>query len=154
MLWRTHFLAGAALGLAWASYAAEPATALKVAAVAGTAALLPDLDDPRSRLGRKVAPVSFAAKVVFGHRGALHSLLGVLGAFLLAKLAVPWAAVPVLLGYLSHLVVDSLNPAGIPWLWPVVRKHFGLPLVSTGSMAEKLLVFPVLVVLCGWLWLR
>jgi inner membrane protein len=56
----------------------------------------------------------------------------------------------VLAGYLSHLVMDSFNPQGVPWLWPL-RKHFGLPLVKTGSFLERIAVVPAILILCGWL---
>lgn len=75
MLWRTHFLAGVAAGLLLAGHANLKAMALS-AGVAGVAALLPDLDDPHSKLGRMASPASWAMKMTVGHRGPLHSLLG------------------------------------------------------------------------------
>jgi inner membrane protein len=130
------------------------------AGIAGAAALLPDLDDPHSKLGRLVAPASWAVKVTVGHRGPLHSLLGAVVVTLLAAFVLRfWCSysyvydhlVPlVLAGYISHLVMDSLNPQGVPWLWPV-KKHLGLPLVKTGSFLERIAVVPAMLILCGWL---
>lgn len=37
------------------------------------------------------------------------------------------------LGYLSHLVADSLTKAGVKWFFPVLGRSFGLPLLRTGS---------------------
>lgn len=159
MLWRTHFLAGAAAGLLLNSHA-DPKTMAVSAGIAGIAALLPDLDDPHSKLGRLVAPASWVVKVTVGHRGPLHSLLGAVVMTLLAVFILRfWYAhtevydhlVPLIAaGYLSHLVIDTLNPAGVPWFWPV-RTHFRLPLVQTGSLLERLVVTPGMLVLCGWL---
>ncbi|MGB9804701.1 metal-dependent hydrolase, partial [Desulfofundulus sp.] len=146
MLWRTHFLAGAAAGILLTGHA-DFKTAALVGGIAGVAALLPDLDDPHSKLGRLVAPASWAIRAAVGHRGPLHSLLGAAVMSLLASFvlrfwyvhthvyALQWYnyshLVPLIFaGYLSHLVMDSLNPQGVPWLWPV-RRHFGLPLVRT-----------------------
>jgi inner membrane protein len=159
MLWRTHFLAGAAAGLLLAGQADLKTMALS-ASIAGVAALLSDLDDPHSKLGRLVAPASWVVKVTVGHRGPLHSLLGAMVMTLLAAFVLRfWYThtevyghlVPlVLVGYLSHLIMDSLNPQGVPWLWPL-RKHFGLPLVKTGSFLERIAVVPAMLILCGWL---
>ncbi|QGG46858.1 metal-dependent hydrolase [Heliorestis convoluta] len=52
-----------------------------------------------------------------------------------------------LAGYISHLVLDSLNPQGVAWLWPVTRKKFRIPMFDTGGVGESLIVIPSLVVL-------
>lgn len=53
-----------------------------------------------------------------------------------------------------YTVADMLDRAmhrvSVPWLWPL-RKHFGLPLVKTGSFLERTAVVPAMLVLCGWL---
>ena len=160
MLWRTHFLAGAAAGLLLAGHHADLRTAAMSAGVAGVAALLPDLDDPHSKVGHVIPLISWAIKTTVGHRGPLHSLAGagvmsLLAAFVMrfwyAHTLVFGHMVPlVAVGYVSHLVMDSLNPQGVPWLWPV-EAHFRVPLVQTGGLLEHLAVTPAMLVLCGWL---
>ncbi|MDR9785768.1 MAG: metal-dependent hydrolase [Peptococcaceae bacterium MAG4] len=149
MLWRTHFLAGAAAGLLIAGNADVKGAAIS-ASIAGIAALLPDLDDPKSKLGHLVAPASWAVKATVGHRGPLHSLLGVFAATLVATIlnhgSIAFAST-VAVGCLSHLVMDSLNPQGVPWLWPY-KKRIGLPLVQTGSILEKLFIMPAVLIIC------
>jgi inner membrane protein len=154
MLWRTHFLAGAAAGLIMAG-SADIKTAAISTVVAGVSALLPDLDDPNSKMGRVIPIVSWAVKKVVGHRGPLHSLVGTGAASLLAAIFLNlghahYLTPMVTVGYLSHLIVDSLNPQGCPWLWPL-NMHFKIPLVSTGSIIEKMIVTPALLVLCMYL---
>lgn len=153
MLWRTHFLAGAAAGMLLAGHA-DIKTAAISAGVAGVAALLPDLDDPHSKLGRIVPIVSWAVKKVVGHRGPLHSLLGAGVVYVLAatflRMGHPYLVPVVVAGYVSHLAVDSINPQGVPWLWPL-KIHFKIPLVQTGSVLEKLAVTPAMMLLCAWL---
>lgn len=153
MLWRTHLLAGASTGLLITGQT-DLKTAAISAGVAGVSALLPDLDDPHSKLGRLVPIASWVVKKVVGHRGPLHSLFGAGMAFILASIFLKTGyahLVPVVVGgYLSHLVVDSLNPEGCPWLWPL-KTHFGVPLIQTGGILEKLVVAPVMLLLCGWL---
>jgi inner membrane protein len=151
MLWRTHFLAGAATGVMIAGNA-DPKTIAISMGIAGISALLPDLDDPNSKLGRLVPIASWMIKKIVGHRGPLHSLLGAGAAFLLASVLLRISghahlAAPIVAGYISHLVMDSLNPQGVPWLWPV-KTHFKIPIAQTGSFIEKLVVTPVLLVLC------
>jgi len=151
VLWRTHFLAGAAAGLLLAGQTDIKTVAVS-AGIAGVAALLPDLDDPKSKLGKLAAPASWVVKATVGHRGPLHSFLGVVAATLVATIlnhgSIAFAST-VAVGYLSHLVMDSLNPQGVPWLWPC-KKRFGLPLVQTGSLLERLVVMPGMVMLIVW----
>lgn len=153
-----------------------PHMTLGTAAVAGMAVFLgglaPDLDEPSSALwqrlpagagtilGRIVAPV-------FGsHRFISHSLVGLWLYGMLAKIMLAWMATFVLvdmtivwwafmLGLGSHLVADALTKEGIPLLWPIPIK-FGFPpltmiRVKTGEWMEKLVVFPGLIVLNGWI---
>ena len=148
MLWRNHFLAGIAAGLLVAgTWPGQPDYWL-AAAVSGISALVPDLDSPKSRLGKKVAPVSWTAGRVLGHRGVTHSLAGLAAAVILFGVLVhsfdpawlpwlPWPGPPHLVylfaaGYLSHLVTDCLTREGCPLLWPLARR-FRAPLMATGS---------------------
>lgn len=62
-----------------------------------------------------------------GHRGPLtHSLLAV-GIFALLLTPVRWASpywyAGMVIGVLSHVLIDSLNPQGIPAFWPL---HVGV----------------------------
>ncbi len=83
----------------------------------------------------------------FGHRGATHSLLAVLGASLLLHAHGISRAVsaPLVVGYLSHLGADLLTPAGLPLAWPL-RGSVAVPLCRTGSPSEIVVVAAVL----GW----
>ncbi len=119
--------------------------------------LLPDLDHPGSILGREAPLISSGITLFLGHRGPMHSILAAfiiwVGAWGLAarflgatSFLTPWL-VAIALGYLSHLALDALNPSGVPVLWPL-KKHVRIPLVTTGSAMEKLVVFPVLLCLC------
>ncbi|MBV9748546.1 MAG: metal-dependent hydrolase, partial [Acetobacteraceae bacterium] len=77
----------AALGLAawaWAApHLGAPALDPMALALAAGGGLLPDLDHPRSWVGRRLRVLSRPLAAAFGHRGATHSLLAVLGASLL-----------------------------------------------------------------------
>lgn len=45
-------------------------------------------------------------------------------------------ALGVFLGCMAHMVYDSFNPGGIPWLWPISRKNLSLLSIKTDSKAE------------------
>ncbi len=141
----------AALGVAAWAWAAPHlgAQALDPAALALAAGggLLPDLDHPQSWVGRRLRILSRPLAAVFGHRGATHSLLAVLGTSLLLHAHGVSRAVsePLVVGYLSHLGADLLTPAGLPLAWPL-RGSVAVPLCRTGSAFEILVVAAVL----GW----
>ena len=157
MLWRTHILAGASAGLLLAGQT-NAKTAVVSASIAGLAALLPDLDSPQSKLGRLIPVLPRLLSVTLGHRGILHSFVG---AALMSILATGilriwydhnfWVLLSlVAVGYVSHILIDSLTNSGCPLLYPLPL-HLRLPLFSTGSFAEKLVVFPVMMGLLMWL---
>ncbi|MGI9951317.1 metal-dependent hydrolase [Moorellaceae bacterium AZ2] len=151
MLYKTHLAAGLCAGLAVAAQSGGDAGL--IAAASGVGALLPDIDCPRSYIGRKV-PVSYAAYLGAGHRGFFHSLASaIVITFIALVLLRKWVPaytflwVPLAAGYLSHLLMDTLNPSGVPWLWPL-NKRFTVPLINTGSVWEKLLItYPLYLVL-------
>jgi len=53
---------------------------------------------------------------------------------------VPWA---VAVGYLAHLMGDSMTEQGIPWLWPI-RTRFRVGSIDTGGSVELKVVVPAL----------
>ncbi|MDP4086578.1 MAG: metal-dependent hydrolase [Bacillota bacterium] len=106
--------------------------------------ILPDLDHPKSKLGRKVPIFSHLMYWIFGHRKVTHSLLFVgivgvgsfLGAFILK-----WSffyAFGLTLGVFSHLMGDFLTNSGIPLLYPL-EKHYKCPFTfQTSGFIEKI----------------
>lgn len=112
-------------------------------------ALLPDLDDPDSLLGRLLPALSRGLAGRLGHRQAWHTPAA---AIVVALLTMPLAlflssglaASYVLgLGFLAHLLFDLLTPQGIMLLWPFSHRRFHVPrppIRSHGSVAERRLV--------------
>lgn len=113
--------------------------------VAAVAALVPDLDHPHGYLSRgNWAIVSIAIRKTTRHRGWTHSLLGAF-IFTVISLIIFWYfkakllyAFPFLLGYISHLISDSLNPTGVNWLWPWNPEKISIASIRTGSEGEML----------------
>jgi|LSQX01.1.fsa_nt_gb membrane-bound metal-dependent hydrolase YbcI (DUF457 family) len=75
----------------------------------------------------------------FWHRGCIHSPLFLAILYFLVRQFCPEIVMPLLIGFLSHLILDSLTPMGIPWLWPFYPKRIGISLIPTGSIGDRLL---------------
>ena len=150
---RTHALAG--IASLWllrpVPEVVTAATMAPLAVLAALGALLPDLDAGESKIKRlsfaglmPLAPLSLALHRNLGHRGLLHSLLGLgLSTLIFLPLA-SWGngIVPLALslGYASHLATDACTRSGVPLLYPRPRRYHLLPRglrITTGSLAEE-----------------
>ena len=143
----SHVLTGLSAYTVAAHYADLPWGAAAIgAAVVGS--LLPDLDHPKSWLGRRLLPISIPLSMLVGHRGVTHSLLAIvaLAAVLTMYGGVGGGIVTALcIGYANHLVGDFVTNSGIPLFWPIKRRY-GLPLARTGGIREPIIVLAV----CAW----
>ncbi|MFH1917312.1 MAG: metal-dependent hydrolase [Nanoarchaeota archaeon] len=107
-------------------------------------ALLPDIDYAKSTIGRHAKLVGFFV----GHRGIFHSLFALAGFGILAYVIGKVYVFPVVLGYASHLLLDSLNTAGIVPFHPFGKKIRGP--IKIGSLGE-ILLFVVFLCLASFL---
>lgn len=95
-------------------------------------ALLPDIDEPQSRIGKATPFVSHAFKALFGHRGATHTLLfplalGVGLYFLFAAFSWNLAALfGLVAGCYLHIIGDMLTKSGCPIYLPFSSKNKAL----------------------------
>lgn len=149
MMAGSHVALGAAAWFAVAPHLGLPAMEPVPLGLAIIGALLPDIDHPKSWVGKRMRPLSTIVAAVLGHRGATHSLLAVVGCgWLLFHDGTPRAIVaPVLVGYLSHLAGDLLTPRGLRLAWPF-KGTWALPLCRSGSPFEPLVVAALLL----WAW--
>lgn len=133
----------------------------------GIGALLPDIDNARSTMGRKVGWISKGIQHTVGHRTLFHSFLGLLLGSALALglqqiilylLGTRGYTVPahlvgeshivfiaVLFGCIMHIAADGLTEEGVPLFWPN-RVHYGLPpnrkwRFRTGTWPEHVIVW-------------
>jgi len=100
-------------------------------------AILPDIDHPRSVIGKMFAFISIPLERRYGHRTITHSLIGwaistaifgfiimllvwILGFFTSSTILsfAPWWISAFSISYFSHLVLDMFNPRGAQLLWP------------------------------------
>ncbi|TSC87670.1 MAG: Uncharacterized protein G01um101416_350 [Microgenomates group bacterium Gr01-1014_16] len=122
-------------------------------------ALTPDLDEPTAGLWNDLPAGSIIGRIIHpllgGHRMITHSLVGMfaigwglkyllihyVSRVLLVDMNIVW--VTFMLGFLSHLIMDTITKEGVPWLFPIPWK-IGFPpfkalRVTTGEWAEKAL---------------
>ena len=149
MLAGSHVALGAAAWIAAAPHLGRPPLDPEALALAVFGGLLPDIDHPKSWVGRRLRPVSDLVARIFGHRGITHSLVAVIGCWwLLRHQAVPQhLAAPVVVGYFSHLFGDLLTPGGLRLAWPF-KGTWALPVCRTGSPFEPLVV--ALLISAAW----
>lgn len=165
MTGRTHDLAAfTALGYIVTTYLV-PYISLSTAIGAVSANLIgglfPDLDQPTAKLWRDLPAGTIFGKLLSplfgGHRFLSHSLLGLgifgwgvnyllqlMGSTILIDMHIVWIAF--MIGYLSHLIMDSFTKEGVPWLFPLPIR-FGFPpfkflRIKTGGLIEQVIVFP------------
>lgn len=132
--------------------------------------LIPDIDHTQSTVGRKVPilsyPIAFIGKICSkskfkfikaigkscSHRGILHSgilyaILTLLTYYMITEPIIKVLCLGLCCGCFSHLIADTFNPSGIPWLLPLTFKRFHIMKISTGSIWEKVFRFLAIVFL-------
>lgn len=114
--------------------------------VAIFASMMPDIDNPSSKLGRNIKIVGY----VFDHRGFFHSLPAlILFTLIVSRFVGIITTFAFFIGYLSHLLLDTLNKQGIYWLYPLKYKLKGV--VKTNGFFEKALFYCCIVLILGLL---
>ena len=142
MLWYTHLAFGFFFGLLSLPFVARGNISIFFIFVL-FGALLPDIDEPRSKVGSKVTALSRLIKAVFGHRGVVHTLWGmVLFCGLFWYFVNKTYGVAMAVGFFSHLFADGLTKMGINFLHPVATLHLS-GFIETGSAAETLMFIGV-----------
>ena len=173
---RTHDLAAfTTLGIIVFSYPL-PHITLATGLVAVVANLVggiaPDIDQPTAPLWRNLPVGKYVGKtfdkLLGGHRFISHSIIGLVlfgsGWYYLLHILKPsfpaldmdiiwWAFI---IGFISHLVMDTFTHEGVPWLLPIPVK-LGFPpfkalRITTDGLIEKFAVFPGLFLLNGYMY--
>ena len=151
----THMAGGAAFAAVY-TLAALPGLSIgQEAAIIGVGALgglIPDIDHPNSKISHKLKPVSAIVSMMFSHRGFFHTPILYLVLWALWERFCPgtWYLMygrMLFLGITSHLVLDSLNPGGIPVFFPFSKKRRHIAKIKTGSKAEFACRFGLILVL-------
>ena len=118
------------------------ATTMSTAICAGIlGGLIPDIDHPGSKISAKVKPVSKLINLIFSHRGLFHApllyiILWIISGFMIEDLALRFLSNAVFAGIVSHLILDALNPTGIPVFFPFSKEKTHLAKIKTGGKFE------------------
>ena len=98
--------------------------------------LVPDLDNPYSKIGRKLRPFSNILRFFFGHRGMFHSILPAILIFAVFYyiLGMELIGIALSVGFMLHLVLDGLTREGVNYFYPLKFRVSGF--VKTGGIFE------------------
>lgn len=105
-----------------------------------------DIDYHNSKISRKTRPFSYLINVISKHRGIFHTIYIPILLYLLFTLINTDIANATLLGYISHIALDSLNISGTRLFYPLHNKKIK-GVIKTGSFLENLL-FIFIVIFC------
>lgn len=141
---KSHMAIGAVTGLGISTFGADALLPLVVgASVIGS--LFPDIDHPKSKMGRALLPISLIASMFFDHRGFTHSATAVallaivcfaLGAYVDYGI-IYWGF---LAGYASHILADMFTNAGVELFSPFSNKRYRFMSIRTGTASEAVFV--------------
>ena len=130
MHYKTHLIGGLVASASYFYVApAMPSPLQSVYLLSGAllGALLPDIDHPKSYLGRRIPILPTLLYQSVGHRSLTHSLLfttivgGGITLFLNTHFGIGLS-----LGILSHIFLDLLTPQGVSYLYPFKKRRIKL----------------------------
>src|SRR3989338_6489077 len=135
MLFKMHLAFGFLIGLA-AIKAFSPQNTLIFTLIVLAGSVLPNIDHPKSRIGKKIKIIGF----LFEHSGFFHSLLflALISLVLTMFFRDNHFVLPLIIGYSSHLFLDCFNHKGIMPFYPFSRIR-ARGFIKTGSLTETIL---------------
>lgn len=133
--WNTHIVITMVLFIMIRKYIDISGSPIVFIALLVFGSLLPDIDHPKSKIGRLV-PIGHFMK----HRAwYTHSIIG---SFLLPLpfllINKPYYII-VALACLSHTLADTLTPIGTKIVYPISKKNYSLNIAKTGGVGENLI---------------
>ncbi len=138
---KTHIIWSLALGVLVAAFAhASAIMTAQLLLIAFVAGLLPDIDHPKSTFGHWFKAVNYGVK----HRGFMHSIWAIiLLTFIWWKLFSPENLFLIVgvSAYTLHLLLDTITPSGVCWLYPVGR--ISGPIKSDGILSFVVLILGI-----------
>lgn len=139
MIARTHLAFGLLIGLLSLSFINITNKYVFLAFVL-IGALLTDIDTPKSKLGKKLKPLSTIFSFLFGHRGLFHSIWFPLALFITHLYFFRSTVLLALtIGYTSHLIIDGFTKQGINFLHPIANLRLS-GFIETGTFLETILL--------------
>ena len=122
MTGKTHISCGLLIGALSINYFhTEIFTSVTIMTLAVISSIFPDICHTRSIIGRRFKLISFIVRMLFGHRTFTHSLLFmiIIGALLVFIQSPTRYIVTIMLGLISHVILDMLTPKGVKLFYPL-----------------------------------
>lgn len=142
MMFTTHLAAGFLAGILTIPYL-EPSNEILFLLFVLIGASLPDIDHPKSKVGKKVKIIAF----LFEHRGFFHTLFAlalfaVLTDILFQQRILTYG---ISIGYGSHLLTDLITKEGVMPFHPLSKQRLR-GFFTTGGMLEYVLFLLLLAI--------
>lgn len=140
MTGKTHIMGGIASAAAVVHYQHYDPTIFIIAGAFG--AVLPDICHGGSKIGRRFPLISKVINTIFGHRTFTHSLLFLLLVGYLLTLFTDNSSIimGVLVGMVSHFILDAATKNGIKLFYPVsIAIRFPIT-TKTGGTVENIVL--------------
>ena len=112
--------------------------------------IFPDIDERKSKIGKKYKWTSAIINFIFGHRGFFHSIYIPLILYFLFYYINNEIGIGILVGYFSHLFMDAMTKQGIKPLHPIINKKIKGP-IRTNSLFEKILFILIILLILYFL---
>lgn len=143
MIFKTHIAFAFLIGLSFIKKFEGDPLFFMIIVLLGT--ILPDIDHPKSLIGRKAGFLSKILNFIFGHRKWIHSIFTlIILSFIINKaLGVWWK--PFFLGYFSHLLIDGFTIEGINFIYPFKQLKLS-GFIESGKIKEEILFFILLII--------
>ena len=148
MMFRTHVAFGFLVGLFLLQmWSPNNQILFMIMVLLGSA--LPDIDHPESKVGKRVKIIGF----LFEHRGFFHSIFAALILYLVLLSFSSFAAYSVyitglVMGYLSHILIDAITKEGIMPFHPLSRFRLN-GFIRTGKVLEYIILV-LLILFDAW----
>lgn len=142
-----------AIGGALATCLVLNTLAPEVLAVGAIGGLIPDIDHQESALGRFNPFARFMEHRGFAHSLAFVAIVGLIATGMLTKITS--ISLALIIGMLSHLILDMLNVAGIQLLWPL-KPRMSLPVhgIKTGGAGDIIIRLLMLALLINIIYMK
>ena len=152
MTYRTHVAGALAAGFGTIALTSIPRLDLHIDAgyqqlfifalsIAG--GLFPDIDLQTSTIGKNMRHISRLINKLFGHRNLFHAPILYIAIHIALITYFPAYKIYVTawsVGVASHLLLDMLNPTGIPLFYPISKKY-RLAKIRTSGEGENFIYF-------------
>lgn len=148
---KTHKVGGICAAISTSSILYAPPYTIDKLILTGTfifgsylGSLIPDIDHRKSTIGKKFRTTSYVVSKKCGHRGTTHApLVNLLSFAVLLSISIFFDnsiknmyidfIFGLLIGSLSHILLDSLTIEGVPFFYPFDKKKYHLLKLRTGK---------------------